>query len=87
MFAGRLGKGQYTGDRPPHRAENPARDQSRENNGGGLGENRKKLLDKRRPCRYSGIHTNLRVVYGLCLPLQPSVGWYVFVNDSWPWAA
>jgi hypothetical protein len=45
------------------------------------------LLEQRHPCRYSGSHTNLLVVYGFGLPLQPSGGWYFFVDISCPWAA
>ena len=47
-----------------------------------LRENRKNLLEKQRPRRYNGHHTNLLVVYGCCSPIQLSRGWYLFGNDS-----
>jgi len=64
------------------RAEDPAGHQLHENNPGGLGENRKKILDQRRPCRYSSGHTNLLLymVVLIFLPLQSSGGWYYFVR-------
>ena len=73
----------------PDRAENPAGHHRHKYLKCGHGENRRKLIDKRRPCLYSGNHTNLPVVYGCnnYLPLQSSEGWYFFVYDSWLLAA
>jgi hypothetical protein len=66
------------------RTEDPTGHQLHENNSGGLGENRKKILDQRRPCRYSSGHTNLLLymVVLIYLPLQSSGGWYYFVRKT-----
>ena len=82
LRTGRVGKGQHTGHRSSDGAENPAHRQSHKDDAAGLSENPKKRIEKRRPCRYRSGHTNLRVVYGLRYPLQPSVGWYFFVRKS-----
>lgn len=83
MLALGVGKGKHPRHRSSDGAENPAHRQSHKDDATGLGENRKELLDQRRPCRYIGDHTNLLVVYGCSLPIQSSGDWYFFVRKTW----
>jgi hypothetical protein len=87
MFGGGVYKGQHPRHRSPDGTENPSNAQLHKYGFGGSVEKRKELLDKRRPCRYSGSHTNLLVVYGLVSPLQSSGGWYFFGHKSFKLAA
>ena len=76
VFAQRVGKGYHAGDRPARGAKDPAGDQLKKYPGAGNCEDRKKLLQKFRPCRKDSIHIDLRVFF--LDPLKTSVGRYVF---------